>query len=224
MNSLTLVNLYSTACYHRPELSACEPIGASKEAILPAKPPHRPLTIIHTSDVHLETDTFGSGERGVQLRDKVRDAFGRVIDIANDRNVDMLLVVGDLFDSARVSEEGLAFALGTIARAKMPVVMIPGNHDAHDDRSIVADYAGGHRALALRLRGARPRTRAERRVAGRDARVLLRHSGAALFERELGVGAVGQLRTRPAPLNRTPDGRVANHLPEAASSLRFSSV
>ena len=37
----------------------------------------------------------------------------------------MLLIVGDLFDSARVTEEGLAFAMGAIARAQMPVVMIP---------------------------------------------------------------------------------------------------
>jgi DNA repair exonuclease SbcCD nuclease subunit len=110
---------------------------------LPTKPPHRPLRLVHTSDVHLETDTFGSGERGVQLRDKVRDAFGRVIDIANDRDADMILIVGDLFDSARVTQEGLAFALGTIARARMPVVMIPGNHDAHDERSIYAGLAPG---------------------------------------------------------------------------------
>jgi len=107
----------------------------------PAAKPERPLRIIHTSDVHLETDTFGSGERGVQLRDRVRTAFGRVIDIANERSADLLLIVGDLFDSARVSEEGLAFALGTIGRAQMPVVMIPGNHDAHDERSIYAAMA-----------------------------------------------------------------------------------
>ena len=30
----------------------------------------------------------------------------------------MLLIVGDLFDSARVTEEGLAFAMGTIARRR----------------------------------------------------------------------------------------------------------
>ena len=53
----------------------------------------------------------------------------------------MLLIVGDLFDSARVSEAGLAFAIGTIGRAQMPVVMIPGNHDAHDERSIYAGLA-----------------------------------------------------------------------------------
>jgi DNA repair exonuclease SbcCD nuclease subunit len=91
--------------------------------------------------VHLETDTFGSGSRGEQLRDKVRRAFTSVIETANTREADLLLIVGDLFDSSRVSEEGLAFAFTTIARAKMPVVMIPGNHDAHDERSIYARLA-----------------------------------------------------------------------------------
>lgn len=100
--------------------------------------PHRPLRLIHTSDVHLESDTFGAGPRGDVFRDRVRGAFAGVIDLANGRGADMLLVVGDLFDSSRVGSEALEFAMGQIARARMPVVMIPGNHDAHDERSIYA--------------------------------------------------------------------------------------
>jgi DNA repair exonuclease SbcCD nuclease subunit len=103
--------------------------------------PRKPLKFVHTSDVHLETDTFGATDAGVKLRDKVRKAFSNVIDVTNDRDADLLLIVGDLFDSSRVTEEGLAFAFGTIARANMPVVMIPGNHDAHDERSIYARLA-----------------------------------------------------------------------------------
>lgn len=103
--------------------------------------PQKSLKFVHTSDVHLETDTFGSSAKGDGLRDKVRQAFTNVIDVANDRSSDLLLIVGDLFDSSRVSEEGLAFAFGTISRARMPVVMIPGNHDAHDERSIYANLA-----------------------------------------------------------------------------------
>jgi DNA repair exonuclease SbcCD nuclease subunit len=104
-------------------------------------PPPRPLRIVHTSDVHLETDSFGSGARGEQLRGQVRRAFSEVVSIANDRRADLLLIVGDLFDSSRVSEEALGFAFGEIGRAAMPVVMIPGNHDVHDERSLYSALA-----------------------------------------------------------------------------------
>lgn len=103
--------------------------------------PQRPLKLIHTSDVHLETDTFGTGTSGERMRDRVRQSFVNVIEAANQEDADLLLIVGDLFDSARVSEEGLAFAFGAISRARMPVVMIPGNHDAHDERSLYAKLA-----------------------------------------------------------------------------------
>jgi DNA repair exonuclease SbcCD nuclease subunit len=98
----------------------------------------RQLKLIHTSDVHLESDTFGSGPRGDIFRHSVRSAFSGVIDVANGNRADLLLIVGDLFDSNRISVEALDFAMNQIARAQMPVVMIPGNHDAHDERSIYA--------------------------------------------------------------------------------------
>jgi DNA repair protein SbcD/Mre11 len=100
--------------------------------------PPRPLSLIHTSDVHLESDTFGMGPQGDRFRDKVRRAFSGVIDLANDRAADLLLIVGDLFDSSRIPAGAMEFAMGEIARAQMPVVMIPGNHDAHDERSVYA--------------------------------------------------------------------------------------
>lgn len=100
--------------------------------------PSKPLRLIHTSDVHLESDTFGDGPRGDSFRGLVRGAFRGVIDLANRQAADLLLIVGDLFDSSRVSAEALDFALSVIEAAQMPVVMIPGNHDAHDERSIYA--------------------------------------------------------------------------------------
>lgn len=104
---------------------------------MPRKP-SRPLRLLHTSDVHLESDTFGDGSRGDEFRERVRQTFVNVIDLANRRDSDLLLIVGDLFDSSRVPAEAMNFALTQIGRARMPVVMIPGNHDAHDERSIYA--------------------------------------------------------------------------------------
>jgi DNA repair exonuclease SbcCD nuclease subunit len=73
------------------------------------------------------------------MRGRVRRAFSAVIDLANSREADLMLIVGDLFDSSRIEPGALDFALGEIARARMAVVMVPGNHDAHDERSL---YAG----------------------------------------------------------------------------------
>jgi DNA repair exonuclease SbcCD nuclease subunit len=101
----------------------------------------RPLNVLHTSDVHLESDSLGAGPHGEEMRRRLRRAFSRVISTANHRHADLLLIVGDLFDSSRIVDEALDFALGEIGRARMAVVMVPGNHDAHDERSIYAALA-----------------------------------------------------------------------------------
>jgi len=114
------------------------PAASTQTEMTVARTLSRQLKLIHTSDVHLESDTFGSGPKGDIFRHSVRRAFSGVIDVANDNRADLLLIVGDLFDSNRISVEALDFAMNQIARAQMPVAMIPGNHDAHDERSIYA--------------------------------------------------------------------------------------
>src|SRR5215472_19061234 len=37
----------------------------------PRAHPGRPLRLLHTSDVHLESDTFGHGEKGKSLRESI---------------------------------------------------------------------------------------------------------------------------------------------------------
>lgn len=101
----------------------------------------RPLKVLHTSDVHLESDSVGAGPNGKLMRQRLRGAFSRVISIANEREAGLLLIVGDLFDSSRIADEAIDFAFGEIGRARMEVVMVPGNHDAHDERSIYAALA-----------------------------------------------------------------------------------
>jgi exonuclease SbcD len=101
-----------------------------------AERPPRPLSVLHTADVHLESDIFAAGAQAAQIRQELREAFAAVIRLANRKLVDLLLIAGDLFDSNRISDEAMLFACGEIAKARMPVVLIPGNHDAHDETSI----------------------------------------------------------------------------------------
>jgi exonuclease SbcD len=156
--------------------------------------PSRQLSLVHTSDVHLECDTFGSGARGDVFRDSVRRAFGRVIDLANHNRADLLLIVGDLFDSSRVSAEALGFAMGQIGRARMRVVMIPGNHDAHDERSIYA-------ALSTEL-------------LPRNLHLILEPDGSTLEFADLNARVWGR-----ALVEHSPDYRPLSGLPEPAPDL-----
>ena len=83
--------------------------------------PRRPLRLLHTSDIHLECDSFGLSENGREMTLAMRRNFTEVITIANREQVDLTLIAGDLFDSSRVTEEALEFAMDEIARAAMPV-------------------------------------------------------------------------------------------------------
>ena len=83
-----------------------------------------PIRILHTSDIHIAGDTPSlEGLRAVVAK-------------ALELDVDIVLVAGDLFDSARVGEETVALTLSELQRFGRPVVVIPGNHDCVDERSI----------------------------------------------------------------------------------------
>ncbi len=102
----------------------------------------RELTLLHTSDVHLDDRVDETRPSTGQL------GFMSVIDKALELDVDMLLLAGDLFDHNRVKEACLGFASEQLARLSCPVVMITGNHDCLASYSIYHKYdpceAGSH--------------------------------------------------------------------------------
>jgi DNA repair exonuclease SbcCD nuclease subunit len=59
-----------------------------------------------------------------------------VVRTAVDCDVDIVLIAGDLFDSARVGDEAVQGTIAELGRLGRPVVVIPGNHDCVDERSI----------------------------------------------------------------------------------------
>jgi DNA repair exonuclease SbcCD nuclease subunit len=86
----------------------------------------RPAKVLHTSDCHL-----GAGPGGAE-----ETAFALAMTLARDERVDAVLVAGDLFDSARVSDDVIAWAAGQLDSVACPVVVIPGNHDVLAERSV----------------------------------------------------------------------------------------
>lgn len=94
----------------------------------------RSLRFIHTSDVHLDSTSSRGDVAG--FRNVAEHAFAQVVDAVIDEDVDLFLIVGDLFDHGRIKERDFDFVKSQIARVHCPVVLIPGNHDVHDDNSV----------------------------------------------------------------------------------------
>ncbi len=82
--------------------------------------PSKKLRLIHTSDTHLG-DSTGHPQSA--------RALSSVVDAVSDNGGDMLLLVGDVFDNDRVSDDVLNCFLEEIGRLQAPAVVLPGNHD-----------------------------------------------------------------------------------------------
>jgi DNA repair protein SbcD/Mre11 len=100
------------------------PVRLAQEALLPGP---RRIKLLHTSDVHIGDEVYPA----LRLH-----GLAAAVDAAIEHRVDALLIAGDLFDSARVKEPDITAAWQHLARAPMPVILIPGNHDCMGKPSI----------------------------------------------------------------------------------------
>ncbi len=92
--------------------------------------------ILCTSDIHLDSPfaELSSEEQKIR-RESLRNIFSKIIDIANEENVDALLIAGDIFDSNSVRPETIDSFFRNLCRAKMHVFITPGNHDPYTAES-----------------------------------------------------------------------------------------
>lgn len=74
--------------------------------------------ILHTSDLHLSKP----GEDAC-------DCLEAVVTLAIERDVDLAIIAGDLFDLGRVDDDLARFVVMQLQRLPAPVVVLPGNHD-----------------------------------------------------------------------------------------------
>ena len=91
----------------------------------------RKIRIIHTSDTHLGDDWDP---------DSAQRALSAVVDGVHTLHGDALLIAGDVFDNARISDAVLEFFVSEMARAAVPTVILPGNHDLYDSASLVSAF------------------------------------------------------------------------------------
>jgi exonuclease SbcD len=111
----------------------------------------RPLKILHTADIHLDSDSYGSADQRQSHRATFRHCFQTIIDHALAENVDAVLIAGDLFDHNRVVDETVQFAQEQLRRLRQPAVIIPGNHDCLYTNAIFDrhDFAGACESIRM---------------------------------------------------------------------------
>lgn len=100
----------------------------------------RSLRLLHTSDVHI--DGYGVGERDAEHAETCLCPLLALERLAHEHRVDGVLVVGDLFDHARVNEAGVHGVYEVLDRLPGQCVVMVGNHDVHDERSLYHRYRG----------------------------------------------------------------------------------
>jgi exonuclease SbcD len=94
------------------------------------------VRFVHAADLHLDTPFKGLSKWNSDLSKKLKDAtfksFRKIIDLCVKRNVDFLIISGDIFDSENKS---LAAQLRFVSELKslsdkgIPVYFVCGNHD-----------------------------------------------------------------------------------------------
>jgi DNA repair exonuclease SbcCD nuclease subunit len=89
----------------------------------------RALKLLHTADVHLDSDSYGKPEQRQAHRALFYRCFETIMTQAITEAVDLLLIAGDLFDHNRVPDETIAFTQEQLRRLQCPAVILPGNHD-----------------------------------------------------------------------------------------------
>ena len=87
------------------------------------------MRILHTADWHVGR-RLGRHDR----TEEMREALDEVARIADEEQVDLVLVAGDVFDRATPPVESLSLGLNALLRLGQgrPVIVVAGNHDAPD--------------------------------------------------------------------------------------------
>ncbi len=109
------------------------------------------VRFLHTADWQLGLKlAFIGGDRGARARMERFEVVRRLADLARDRDVAAVLVAGDVFDDNAVKRETLQLARDVLELFKpIPVLLLPGNHDAAGPDSVLRRLEPGTHVHAL---------------------------------------------------------------------------
>ena len=90
------------------------------------------VRMLHTSDVHIGYVRGPEGDH----HDICQCAIHALVEAVDVHRADVLMIAGDLFDHGRLTDDDVGMTLRLLGKSSAEVVIIPGNHDVHDEASI----------------------------------------------------------------------------------------
>ena len=90
------------------------------------------MKIIHCSDLHLDSrmEANLSFKQAQERNNEICTTFSRMVTYATDHKVSVIMIVGDLFDTERISAKTSGYFLDTVAQAsEVDFLYLRGNHD-----------------------------------------------------------------------------------------------
>lgn len=106
----------------------------------------KPLRFLHSSDLHLDCRFVGITDAGLRARRRRehREVVTRIVDLAEEEDVDLLLLVGDLFEESTYQHETISYLVEEFRRLHpRPVFIAPGLCDAFHSDSPYAIFHWG---------------------------------------------------------------------------------
>ena len=97
------------------------------------------LHILHAADLHLDAPFAAlTAAEARQRREEQRLLLDKLADTAIERGADLVVLAGDLLDSAQTYRETAQALAAALGRIPAPVAIAPGNHDFYGPGSLYA--------------------------------------------------------------------------------------
>ncbi|MEI6462575.1 MAG: metallophosphoesterase [bacterium] len=97
------------------------------------------LKILHTSDIHIGTPFAWLQDRAGDSRQQIKKTFEDIVNMAIEKEINVVIITGDIFDSPFPSEINKLFYRDQLFRLSdngIKTVILPGNHDRLEEGSI----------------------------------------------------------------------------------------
>lgn len=100
------------------------------------------MRFLHTSDWQLGLARFWfEAEAEARYRHERAEAVRRLGEVAREAAAELVVVAGDVFESNRVDGQTLRRGLDAMAAVRLPLFLLPGNHDPLDAASVYRSRA-----------------------------------------------------------------------------------